>query len=195
MKAVWYRPFEVLLAAFMIALLAGCASSVPYRYYTLQAMAERQESGLTGSVGIMPVAIPAWLDRSHMAYTDDVFQLHQLSQDRWGEPLTEAITRVLTQNLQRKNPQADVFHGPWLRSQRPDTDIQAEVQNLMLKGRQLELEVSWRINSERRVNRYKATITEQPSAVELARAISGQLQQFSDDLQRSLNSESLKPGS
>ncbi|MET4695095.1 PqiC family protein [Endozoicomonas lisbonensis] len=195
MKAVLYRPSAVLLAALIMMLLAGCASSVPYRYYTLQPMAERQESGLTGSVGVMPVAIPAWLDRSHMAYTDDAFQLHQLSLDRWGEPLAEAMTRVLTQNLQRKNPQADVFHGPWLRSQRPDTDIQAEVQNLMLKGQQLELEVSWRINGERRVNRYKATINEQPSAVELARAISEQLQQFSDDLQQSLKSESLKSGS
>ncbi|UYM15354.1 PqiC family protein [Endozoicomonas euniceicola] len=174
------------LAVLMVLLLAGCASSAPYRYYTLQPMAEQQEAGLTGSVGIMPVVIPSWLDRSNMAYIDDGFQLHQLRLDRWGEPLAEAITRVLTQNLQRKNPQADVFHGPWLRSQRPDTDIQAEIQNLMLKGRQLELEVSWRINDERRVEYYKVVVSEQPSAFELAKAISGQLQQFSDDLQHSL---------
>ena len=182
MNTVAYRPLALLL----IVLLAGCASSVPYRYYTLQPMAERQETGLAGSIGIMPVSIPSWLDRSNMGYIDDAFQLHQLSLDRWGEPLAEAITRVLTQNLQRKNPQADVFHGPWLRSQRPQTDIQVEIQNLMLKGEHLELEVSWRINGERRLNRYQVVVSEQPSAVELARAISRQLERFSDDLQNSL---------
>ena len=186
MKIVLYRSLAVLMAL----LLAGCASSVPYRFYTLQPMAEPQDVGLTGSVGIMPVVIPSWLDRNNMAYIDDGFQLHKLSLDRWGEPLAEAITRVLTQNLQRKNPQADVFHGPWLHSQRPDTDIQVEIQNLMLKGQQLELEVSWRINDQYRVKHYKAAVSEQPFAFELAKAISGQLQQLSDDLQQSLKSGS-----
>ncbi|AMO55755.1 hypothetical protein GZ77_08480 [Endozoicomonas montiporae] len=186
MRAVLYRPFALLL----ILLLAGCANSVPYRYYTLQPVAERESAGLSDSIGIMPVSIPSWLDRSNMGYIDDAFQLHQLSLDRWGEPLAEAITRVLTQNLQHKNPQADVFHGPWLRSQRPKIKIQVDIQNLMLKGQQLELEVSWRINGERRVNRYQVAINEQPSAVELARAISQQLEQFTDDLQKGLKGAS-----
>lgn len=185
MKAV--KPFSLIV---MLA-LAGCSSPLPYHYYTLQpqppvSVESGSISSFKGSVGIAPVKIPVWMDRSSLTYSDGAFQLHMAAQDRWGEPLGDAVTRVATQNLQRLNPQADIFHGPWVRSQRPEWEIDMEVQNLTLSNYQLELEISWRMNGIRRVSRYEAGISESPVAVEIAQVFSELLGQLSNDLQQHL---------
>ena len=194
MKAV--KPFSLIV---MLA-LTGCSSPQPYRYYTLQSHAPVIGSGVVGSgivgsgivdsikgsVGIAPVKIPAWMDRTSLTYSDGAFQLHMAAQDRWGEPLGDAVTRVVTQNLQRLNPQADIFHGPWVRSQRPEREIDLEIQNLTLNNHQLELEISWRIDGIRQISRYHAGVTESPAAVEIAKVFSDLLGQLSGDLQQYL---------
>lgn len=182
---------QCLFVLLLSSVLVGCASSVPYRYYTLQPLAESLSSDFRGSIGLASVVVPAWMDSSHLVYSDGAFQLRKLSQDRWGEPVDSSITRVLTQNLQRMNPDADVFHGSWLRSQQPNVDVRIEIQNLVVMDRQLVLEVSWKQSGLRHIQTYQAPISELPSGVELVKGVSQLLEQLAKGVNRQLKTEKM----
>ena len=133
----WFLP---LVAVF---LLSACASNVtPFQYYTLKPAVEGKVShGTTTSIGVVPVEIPGWMDRANLVVNDGGYELVRYDIQRWGEPLQDAITRILTQNLTTLFPQSDVQSGPWLRSQAPDRAVQVTINNLAWFDSSLELDV------------------------------------------------------
>lgn len=91
-----------LLPAFLLVLtLAGCGESVPSRYYVLNAMAPLDSAmpaeGRTLSV--MPVNLPAYLNRLDVVSRDTENRLDLAAADRWAEPLDINLTRVITEDL------------------------------------------------------------------------------------------------
>ncbi|WP_422138613.1 PqiC family protein [Endozoicomonas sp. ALC020] len=135
----WFLP---LIAVF---LMSACVSQVrPFQYYTLKPVVEG-ESGHTrvSSIGVAPARIPGWMDRSGLIINDGGYKLIRFDNQRWGEPLQDAITRTLTQNLMALFPHSDIQAGPWLRSQAPDIAVAVDINNLAWSGNNMELDASF----------------------------------------------------
>jgi uncharacterized protein len=94
-------PVRVLMAAAMLA-LAGCVSSPEMRYYVLTADAAPSSEPDATRVSVAPVTIPDLVDRPDLVVRAAPNRVQIADQDRWGEPLRDAVPRVLATNLQRR---------------------------------------------------------------------------------------------
>ena len=86
-------------------LLAGCGSVSPTHFYQLsslpylsteegQALVEKHDV-----VGIGPVDIPSYVDRTQLVIRAGETKLERLEFDRWAEPLSHNLMRVLVENV------------------------------------------------------------------------------------------------
>jgi uncharacterized protein len=100
-----------LIPVLTLLLLAGCASSPPTHFYTLDPVAPAAASpAMAGDpVKIDAVHVPPALDRSEIVRGESAHQLEISSQDRWAGDLGEMIRRVLTQNLAARMPSGMVI--------------------------------------------------------------------------------------
>lgn len=135
----WFLPLLAVL------LLSACSSRVtPFQYFTLKpAVEDKPDHSSVPSIGVAPVRIPGWMDRSSLIVNDGGYKLIRYDNQRWGEPLQDAITRTLTQNLKALFPRSDVQSGPWLRSQAPEITVAVDISNLAWSGNNLELDASF----------------------------------------------------
>lgn len=90
----------------LIVLLAGCASSPPTRFYTLDPTVPAQtvRPNATLTLQVSAVHIPAVLDRQEMVRESAPERLQVSNRSRWGAPLGEMIRRVLSQDLLARLP-------------------------------------------------------------------------------------------
>lgn len=133
-------------------LLTACASDQGNRFYTLQPLAEQQPASATASIGMAPVKVPGWMDRSNLVWSDGGFRLHQKAMERWAEPLEDALTRITSQNLSRLFSNEQVVTGPWLKSESPDLEVRVEILGLADTGSLLELDARWEIVANSRTH-------------------------------------------
>ena len=88
------------------ALAMGCANSAPSRYYMLNALPdpdsghERQGKAHPLIIGLVPVELPAYLDRRPIVTRVSENELHLAEFNEWAEPLKDNVSRVLIENLQ-----------------------------------------------------------------------------------------------
>lgn len=93
------------LLALCAAILAGCASTAPSRFYTLTPMkaADSQAPGAPvedGSVlAVGPVRLPDYLDRPQIATRSDGNEVRLNDTERWAGSLEGDVSRVLIENL------------------------------------------------------------------------------------------------
>ncbi|KEQ18741.1 PqiC family protein [Endozoicomonas numazuensis] len=155
----WFMP---LVAVFF---LSACASHVtPFQYYTLKPVVEVKVSNSTkASIGVAPVKIPGWMDRASLAVNNGGYEIIRYDIQRWGEPLQDAVTRTLTQNLSTLFPWSDVQSGPWLRSQAPDVAVNVVINNLSWSDNVLELDA--------RLTLLKKQVRIQSSSIKLNRTL------------------------
>ena len=90
-------------AALLFLVLAGCfGTSTPIQYYTLTPLPRPVglADGGTGTVvAVLPVAIPASIDRPQIVTRTAENQLSLSEYNRWGGSLKEDVGRTLVQNL------------------------------------------------------------------------------------------------
>ncbi|MBW2412733.1 MAG: membrane integrity-associated transporter subunit PqiC [Deltaproteobacteria bacterium] len=93
------------LGAFLVV-LAGCAgTSPPSNFYVLSTLPEsaaetRSDGDLNRiAVGIGPVILPDYLDRSQIVTRTSPNELKVAAFDRWAEPLKSSFPRILMENL------------------------------------------------------------------------------------------------
>ena len=88
------------LAIALIVLLAGCASSPPSRFYTLDPAPARVRLPAAGlTLQVAAVHIPAVLDRQEMVRESAPERLQLSDRNRWGAPLAQMMRDVLAQDL------------------------------------------------------------------------------------------------
>src|ERR1700716_2978357 len=103
----------VLVPAF---LAAGClgGGSAPTRFYVL---APGEMAAVAGpgalTVGLGPVGLAGYLDRPQIVTRPAADKIDLGEFDQWGEPLRDAISRVLAEDLSRQLPAAKVSVFPW----------------------------------------------------------------------------------
>ncbi len=89
--------------------LASCASPDP-TLYTLQAVQGTVVAG--GAAQVIEVRKPGlagYLDRPDIVLRDAGYRLQTNSQQRWAEPISDMVGRVLTQDVSQRLPASTVF--------------------------------------------------------------------------------------
>ena len=149
------RPTPALLLATLLV-LAGCGSSPSHNYYLLHANSIPGQGESSLSLGIGPVSVPEYLNRSALVHSGAGNTLNIASLERWAEPLQDGITRVLGLNLAAELGTQDLRPHPWQRSERPDLAVQLWLLQLDVRDGVAELVTEWRLHqpgSERDVER------------------------------------------
>lgn len=105
MRKIFFGRFASCALAIMAAVISGCGSTPPSRFYHLDSMdsqneVERQTSqGGKTVVTLGPVRIPDYLDRPQIItrYGENEFNLSEF--DRWAGSLENDIVRVLAEDI------------------------------------------------------------------------------------------------
>jgi uncharacterized lipoprotein YmbA len=133
--------------------LAGCASGVSPRtsYYTLAAAgapATGPAASATTRVSVGRAAIPEMMDRPQIVVRSASNRVDISDFHRWGEPLREAIPRVVAENLAQKlGPRYTVIAGG-MRGAAPEMRVILDVQKLEAAlGGDVTLDVLWSVRS------------------------------------------------
>lgn len=140
------------LAAALVAagLTTACSLNPkedPTRYYVLSSVADDaglyESAGLTGaseeqaarsggpavafSVGIGPVTLPAYLKRNRMATRRADNELQFLEAARWAEPLQDALSYAIAENVGVILGTSEVVLHPWYATNGPDYSVTVDV--------------------------------------------------------------------
>jgi uncharacterized lipoprotein YmbA len=137
------------IAAIAIAGIAGCASAPPERFYTLSgAMATPARASADdprGPTVVAPAAVPELVDRPQLVVSTGANQVAILEQQRWAEPLRQAIARVVAEDLGRQLGAARVSTGDQA-LRRPDCRVYLDVRRLdARRGVAVDLEALWTV--------------------------------------------------
>lgn len=101
------------VAIALIVVLAGCASSPPTRFYTLDPIMPAGQGPVSTplTLQVASVHLPAVLDRQEMVRESAPETLQLSDRNRWGAPLGGMMRRVLSQDLAARLPAGAVL-GP-----------------------------------------------------------------------------------
>jgi uncharacterized lipoprotein YmbA len=147
--------------------LAGCAVSDPTQYYALgrteassstagsaesRASASTPPSSVAGtgtvSIGVGPVILPGYLDRSQIVTRAGTDELELSMFHRWAEPLADGIARILAEEISARVPTERIFIFPWRGVVARVIQYQVVVAVLHFEGRpggDVTLDTRWRI--------------------------------------------------
>ncbi len=134
---------------FLLLMLPGCGVTPSTNYYVLDS--DTQEAPTHESlvsVGVGPVTVAEYLDRAQITLKQD----NTLTVDefnRWGEPLTAGITRVLMVELASQLDSGNLVQFPWRSDQIPDLRIKMAVLELNRDNDQASLKAGWSITTTR----------------------------------------------
>jgi len=91
---------QILIPCILAALIAGCATSAPPRYYTLNPVSTPGTAPQADfSVSVGPVSVPAFIDRQQIVTRTGPNQVQIAEYERWASPLKENIGRVIVHDL------------------------------------------------------------------------------------------------
>ena len=97
-----------------LLVLAGCATTPPPTFYQLSETASTQLSGLERglAVGVGPINVAPYLDRPQIVIRGEGHKLELSEFNRWVEPLTDSISRVIIIHLSNELQSTRVFKVP-----------------------------------------------------------------------------------
>lgn len=99
--------------ALLVLALAGCGTSPVTRYHTLQStQAPATGGGAERLVEVLPVLVPASVDRNELVLTDAAGRLAVQQGERWSGDLAEQLRGVLADALWREARATDVYAAP-----------------------------------------------------------------------------------
>jgi uncharacterized lipoprotein YmbA len=82
--------------------LAGCGETRPTNFYLLSSLPQPENpdrSAVAGVVGVGPVDLPKYLDRTHIVTYRSANEVDLAEYNRWAEPLADSFKRVLIEDL------------------------------------------------------------------------------------------------
>jgi hypothetical protein len=111
------RPRTLVVA---VLVLSGCVSlkrTPEARFFALRSMAEPlptpARAAEPGLVGVLPVLLPAYLERPQVVTWAAPGEVRIDEFLRWAEPLDVAVSRVVGENLGALLPSLRVLRAPW----------------------------------------------------------------------------------
>lgn len=181
-----------LLTVVCALLLAACGSSPQHQYYLLNSNQQAPAMGQSPSLGVGPITIPEYLNRSGMVYSENGNRLHVARYERWAEPLEDGIQRVLGLNLSAALGTQNIRPHPWQRNDIPEFAVQVWLLSLDAGNNSAELVAEWRVTRTgdgastpvaQRISRLSAPLPGPGwQAADTAAAYSDLLQRLSDEI-------------
>ena len=95
------RAWMIALSAVYLLVLSACGSSPPVRYYSLNPidMDYQQDPDDAVMLGIGPLSIPDYLNRSQIVTRDVDAQMRVDDFSRWTEPLADSMHRIISTDV------------------------------------------------------------------------------------------------
>jgi uncharacterized lipoprotein YmbA len=184
--------------AALVLLVASCASSPPVDYYTLQAESGRGVADPAGAVilGIGPLEMPGYLDRPQLVTRAAGGKVFVDEYNRWAEPLSDVLPRVLTANVDQRLDSVVVVSFPFGARIRADYRLAGRITRFDTDQSGVAvLEVQWGVQDaeanivlEPRRTRYTAQASSRDDAGALVAALNQTLTAFSVDVANQLRS-------
>jgi uncharacterized lipoprotein YmbA len=100
---------QLLLVGVAGGALAGCTASTPPRLYTLASRPGPVLAHGPATTAVRDAALAKYLDRPQIVRRGGIYQLEAAEFDRWGEPLSDMVTRVLIEDLSQRLPASQFF--------------------------------------------------------------------------------------
>jgi len=188
--------------------LPACVGSAPTRFYILSPIEGggldtqgKAAAGPRATIGIGPVAFPAYLDRQQIVTRVTNNELHLSGFEEWAEPLKDNVARVLVEDLSALLPADSFTVFPFRGPDRVDWQVKVEIIRLdgMLGGNALLL-AQWSIyaqeNNERLMEKKSrfSQPTAGPDYGDLAAAYSRVVEALSRELAGAIQSLSRQRG-
>jgi len=107
--------------------VSGCVSPEP-AFYTLAAAPGASQPGAPRLVELRRPSVAGYLDRSEIVRGDtDPYRLDVRAGERWGEPFSAMLGRVLAEDLNQRLPGSTVFTAQGSLSPDPQARIEVDV--------------------------------------------------------------------
>lgn len=181
----------------LCALATGCQQSPRKNYYLLSATPTANQSdanqpnSISHTIGLGPIEMADYLDRSHIVRNRDANRLQLAEVDHWGEPLEKGITRVLAINLMNHNNTHLIEHFPWRSDATPALSLRLSIYDLQLINGAAVINASWKLID----NNTKAVLSQQhfvrtkpsgESAAQIAKSYSELLADLASEMDKAL---------
>ena len=139
--------------ALLCVLLGACTDTRTSNYYMLTASAAPVPTGNRPSLGVGPIEVPQYLNRTSLVYGKEANQVTVSSHERWAEPLADGIQRVVGFNLAASLNTQSIQAYPWSRDQAPDYGIRVTILLLDANADTATMTAEWRVRAgtERRL--------------------------------------------
>jgi uncharacterized lipoprotein YmbA len=178
------------LGAFLVV-LGGCAgTSPPVNFYVLSSITESAATTVPAgdesriAIGVGPVNLPDYLDRSQIVTRSSPNELKIAAFDRWAESLKSSFPRVLTENLSALLNTNQVAVFPWRKAISVEYQVIVDVVQFdVLSGGNAVLIARWSILGDGEDKMYmlkKSTITVSPNTDDYAELVSAQSQTLAE---------------
>lgn len=183
------------LIALLLAAVSGC-STAPAHFYALEATAASDSGAapLSGRILVVPVSVPAAVDRPQLVVQTAPNRLRVDEFHRWAAPLSEGIAEAVAGDLVRLLGTPDVAVAP-LANFKPTYVVTIEVQRFeSVAGQSATIDAVWTVRktggAETRVGRTVAREAVPASGVDaLAAAHSRALVKLSGDIAAAIRGE------
>jgi uncharacterized lipoprotein YmbA len=184
---------HALIVIFLLCALAtGCQQSPRKHYYLLSATPTAdQNDAITHSIGLGPIELADYLERSHIVRNRDANRLQLADIDHWGEPLEKGIARVLAINLMNRDSTRLVEHFPWRSDATPTLSVRLSIYDLQLIKGAAAINASWKLidNNTKRVLSQQHFVRTKPSgesAAQIAKIYSELLAELAEEMDKAL---------
>ena len=174
-----HRPFLIsfFMTVFLFipaaAILPGCLSTQPTRYYSLAPVETKALASVSGTiprditvplVGIGPLQLAKYLDRTQIVIRPAPHRVEISEFDQWISNPTDQIYLTIQENLSALLATNSIVRYPWKRSREPDFQVIIEVMRMDgISGKEVQLIARWQLyqkNGARLIASEKAKITE-----------------------------------
>ncbi len=190
---------QIMLLTLLLGLSACVRNSPPIHFYMLKpietsrVMTKAPAGAESPVIGLGPIRVAAYLDRPQMV-TALSSQEYKVAEDRrWGEPLSDAVPRVLAENLSNLIPTDKIVLYPW--PSKPKVDVQIGVNILEFHeddAGQVRLTALWTVKvADKEISQKKFTCRQPAPATDYAMIAAAQsecLARFSREITMAVHS-------
>jgi len=131
----------------LLAMLHGCTVTPHTNYYVLASSTQAATPNTDAiSLGVGPVLVADYLDRVQITLVEDsVLDIDEFN--RWGEPLSAGITRVLMEELSAQLGSGKLVRFPWRGDEIPELRIKVMVLELNRQNDVALMKVAWSLSA------------------------------------------------
>jgi uncharacterized protein len=147
-----WRGMRAALVLILVALSGACSwQSAPVHFYVLDgargspATSPTTPAGRGSTIGVGPVTLPRYLERNNIV-TRQGTELVVAEYDRWGEPLSESVPRLIAADLATLLGTERIVMFPWPVGKTVDQQLVVDVLRFEgTSGGDVVLEARWRV--------------------------------------------------